>query len=133
TIFACSDDLLISSLLCFPRQTMDALAEAFRSPAWIPCPMPPLRRGSVTGDTARCEHAAGERVAVFDSAISASRHPTPPATYPSVRLATPSPTLGDEGRLPVHRNGVGTAYSREDSRSTGNAATSGTVDRARLL
>src|SRR5262249_18326186 len=32
TILACSDDL-ISSLLCFPRQTMDALADAFRSPA----------------------------------------------------------------------------------------------------
>ena len=59
----------------------------------------PVRRGASPVTPPGARHVAGERVAVLDSAIPSAVTPTPPATYPSVRPATP-PTLGDEGRLP---------------------------------
>src|SRR5262249_20262803 len=120
TILACSDGL-ISSLLCFPGQTMDAWADAFRSPlrtirvqSRIPCPCPTSTPRSVTGDT-RLVRARGWRTrSCLGLRHSVSRHPTPPATYPSLRQGNgpPSPELA--------KTRARCALQRTDNGSQGN-------------
>src|SRR5262249_14618725 len=109
TILACSDDL-ISSLLLLPpadhgrvgRRVPIAPADDAR-PIVASLSMPilyvhahPLRRGASAVTRPWCEACGWRTRSCLGLSHSVSRHPTPPATYPPVRPATP-PRLGDEG------------------------------------